>query len=102
MSSWSISEPSFLTSQALKYICRLWWLISPNSVWSYPAVFSCCLLRLFGSLAGDPTRMRSELTRKTDEQTAIDCDILKKNLSLSYCVVVCYGTCFIIVLLFLS
>ena len=66
MSSWTIWEPSFLPNQTLKYISRLRWLISPNSVCSYPEVFSFCLLRSIGSLAADTTRIRSqeELTNR--------------------------------------
>ena len=64
MSSRTIWESSFFPNQALKYISRFRWLISPNSVWSYPVVFWCCLIRRVGSLAADPTRMRSELARQ--------------------------------------
>ena len=59
MSSWTIWEPSFLPNQALKYISRLWWLISPNSGWSYQVVSSCCLLRWVSSVAADTTSKRS-------------------------------------------
>ena len=64
ISSRTVWESSFFSNQALKYISRFRWLISPNSVWSYPVVFWCCLIRRFGSLAADPTRMRSELARQ--------------------------------------
>ena len=59
MSSWAIWEPLFLPNQTLKYNNRLQWIINPNSVWSCPVVFSCCLLRRISSLAADTTRMRS-------------------------------------------
>ena len=59
MSSWTIWEPLFLPNQVLKYISRLRWSISPNSVWSCPVVSSFCLHQHVGWLAADTTRMRS-------------------------------------------
>ena len=61
MCSWTIWEQLFLPNQVSKYICRLRWLISLNSVWSYPVVSSCCLLRRFGSLAAHTTCMRTSV-----------------------------------------
>ena len=50
---WIIRELSFLPNQALKYISRIRWLISPNSGWSCSVVFWCCLLQRVGSLVAD-------------------------------------------------
>ena len=38
---------------------RCWIISHPNSVWSCPVVFSCCLLWHVGLLAADTNRMRS-------------------------------------------
>ena len=67
MSSRTIWEPSFLLNHLLKYISRLRWSISSNSVWSCPVVFSYCLLRRVGLLTADVTGMRNpeDLAKQT-------------------------------------
>ena len=59
--SWSIWELSFFPNQVLKYISCLRWLISPNSVWSCPLMFSYFLLWCVGSLPADTIHTRDQV-----------------------------------------